>query len=101
MSFKERIIDFGMITFGTAIVAAAVFFFMVPSNVSVGSIAALAMIVARFVPFSIATLTFMMNVVLLTFGFIFIGKEFGIKTVYTALLLPTIMRVFEIVFHLQ
>ena len=96
MSIKEKIIDFVMITLGTIVVAIAVFFFMVPSNVSVGSIAALAMIIARSVPFSIATLTFIMNVALLIFGFVFIGREFGVKTVYTALLLPTVMRVFEI-----
>ncbi|MBQ3558128.1 MAG: YitT family protein [Agathobacter sp.] len=98
MNIKDRIIDFVMITLGTAVVAAAVYFFMVPSNVSVGSIAALAMIFARYVPLSIATLTFIMNVALLIFGFVFIGKEFGVKTVYTALLLPTIMGIFEVVF---
>lgn len=96
MSVKEKIIDFIMITIGTAIVAIAVYFFMVPSGVSVGSITALAMIIARHVTLSIATLTFIMNVVLLTFGFIFIGREFGAKTVYTALLLPCIMGLFEI-----
>ena len=95
---KERIIDFIMITLGVPIVAAAVFFFMVPSNVSVGSIAALAMIIARFVPLSIATITFIMNVVLLIFGFVFIGREFGAKTVYTALILPVIIGVFEVIF---
>lgn len=98
MSLREKIWDFIMITLGTTIVAAAVFFFMVPSNVSVGSIAALAMILAKLVPLSIATLTFIMNVALLIFGFVFIGKEFGAKTVYTALLLPTIMGIFEVVF---
>lgn len=98
MKVGEKIIDFIMITLGTAVVAVAVFFFMVPSNVSVGSIAALAMIFARYVPLSIATLTLIMNVALLIFGFIFIGKEFGVKTVYTALLLPVIMGIFEVVF---
>lgn len=97
-TFYKNVIDFIMITLGTAVVAAAVFFFMVPSNVSVGSIAALAMLFARYVPLSIATLTLIMNVALLIFGFIFIGKEFGAKTVYTALLLPVIMGVFEIMF---
>lgn len=96
MSVKEKIIDFVMITLGTAVVAVAVYFFMVPSKVSVGSITALAMIIATYVPLSIATLTFIMNVALLLFGFVFIGKEFGAKTVYTALLLPSIMRIFEI-----
>lgn len=98
MKVKDTIIDFIMITIGTAVVAVAVFFFMVPSNVSVGSIAALAMIVSKYVPLSIATLTFIMNVALLIFGFVFIGKEFGAKTVYTALLLPVIMGLFEMLF---
>ena len=98
MSLRARVWDFIMITLGTTIVAAAVYFFMVPSNVSVGSIAAFAMIIARYVPYTIATLTFIMNVALLIFGFIFIGKEFGVKTIYTALMLPTIMGIFEVVF---
>jgi len=98
MKATDRIIDFIMITLGTAVVAAAVFFFMVPSNVSVGSIAALAMIIDRHVPLSIATWTLIMNVALLIFGFVFIGREFGAKTVYTALLLPIIMGIFEVIF---
>lgn len=98
MSFKDKVIDFIMITLGVTVVAAAVYFFMIPSNVSVGSIAALAMIFARYVTLSISTLTFIMNVALLVFGWIFIGKEFGAKTIYCALMLPTIMGVFEVVF---
>lgn len=98
MKLRAKIWDFIMITLGTAVVAVAVYFFMVPSNVSVGSIAAFAMILANFLPFSIATLTFAMNVVLLIFGFVFIGKEFGVKTVYTALLLPVIIGMFEVIF---
>ena len=98
MSIKDRIIDFVMITLGVTVVAAAVYFFMVPSNVSVGSITALAMIFARYVTFSISTLTFIMNVALLIFGFVFIGKEFGAKTIYCALMLPVILGVFERIF---
>ena len=95
---KEKVIDFLMITLGTAIVSAAVFFFMMPSNVTVGSVAGIAMVLSYYVPFSVATLTMIMNIGLLVLGFIFIGKEFGAKTVYTAMLMPSIMRVFEMVF---
>lgn len=98
MSIKDRIIDFVMITLGVTVVAAAVYFFMVPSNVSVGSITALAMIFARYVSFSISTLTFIMNVALLIFGFVFIGKEFGAKTIYCALMLPVVLGIFESIF---
>lgn len=98
MKVKENILDFLVITFGTMIVTIAVFFFLVPSKVSVGSIAGLAVVLSNFVPLSVSALTMLMNVVLLIFGFFFIGKEFGAKTVYTALLMPALMGVLEIVF---
>ena len=93
-SFKE----FLTITFGTLIVAAAVFFFMLPSHVSVGSGAALAMILSNFIPLSVSTITFLLNVFLLIIGFLLVGPEFGAKTVYCALLMPGYLAVFERIF---
>lgn len=98
MKLRESIWDFLVITFATILIAAAVFFFMMPSKVSVGSIAAFAMVLANFIPLSVSALTMMMNVVLLILGFLLIGKEFGIKTVYTAILLPMAIGFFEVVF---
>ncbi len=93
---KTQLKEYGMITVATAIVAAAVFFFMIPSTVSVGSISGLAIVISNFVPLPISAITFVLNVVLLIIGFIFIGREFGGKTVYTSILLPAYIRVFEI-----
>lgn len=98
MKTKENVEDFLVITAGIVIVALAVFFFLVPSNVSVGSIAGLAVVLANFIPLSVATLTMLMNVVLLIFGFLFIGRDFGVKTIYTAMLLPTLMGILEVIF---
>lgn len=98
MNVKDKIIDFLMITIGTAIVSVSVFFFMMPSNVTVGSIAGLAMVLSNFVPMSVSVLTMIMNVGLLILGFIFIGKEFGVKTVYTAMLMPALIGVLEFIF---
>ena len=98
MKKLETLWDFLVITIATALVSIAVFFFMIPSNVSVGSVAALAMVLANFIPFSVATLTMIMNVGLLVLGFLLVGKEFGVKTVYTAMLMPTIMGVLEQLF---
>jgi len=98
MKLRENIWDFLVITFATALVAVGVFFFMMPSNVTVGSIAGLAIVLSNFIPLSVSVLTMIMNVVLLIVGFLLIGKEFGIKTVYTAMLLPTLMGVLEILF---
>ena len=90
--------EFFMITMATAIVAAAVFFFLVPSQVSVGSITGLAIVLGNFVPLQISVITMILNVVLLIVGFLFIGREFGGKTVYTSILLPALIGLFEILF---
>ena len=90
--------DFLIITVGTLIVAAAVFFFMLPSHVSVGSGAALAMVLGNFIPLPVSVITLGMNVILLIIGFLLIGPEFGIKTVYCSILMPVFMGVFELIF---
>ena len=95
MKAWNTIKEFAVITVGTAIIAAAVFFFMLPSHVSVGSATALAMVMSNFIPLSVSAITFILNVGLLIIGFLLIGPEFGIKTVYCAVLLPTLLGVLE------
>ena len=95
MKIRKAIGEFAIITVGTVIVAAAVFFFMLPSHVSVGSGAALAMVLSNFIPLSVSMITLIMNVGLLIIGFILVGPEFGVKTVYCSILMPLVMGVFE------
>ena len=95
---KRHIREFLVITGGTAIVAIAVFFFMLPSHVSVGSATALAMVLSNFIPLPVSVITFIMNVFLLILGFALIGPEFGAKTVYSTLLLPVMLGILEIAF---
>ena len=98
MNLRQNLKEFGIITVGTTIVAIAVFFFMLPSHVSVGSGAALAMVLSNFIPLSVSTITLIMNVGLLIIGFLLIGPEFGIKTVYCSVLMPVILGIFEWLF---
>ena len=97
---KDRISmkDFFIITVGTIIIASAVFFFMIPSQVSVGSASALAMVLSNFINLPVSEITFIINAVLLVIGFLLLGNGFGLKTVYTSILLPGIMRVYELLF---
>ena len=90
--------EFFAITVGAIIVAAAVYFFMLPSHVSVGSGAALAMVLSNFIPLSVAFITLIMNIGLLIIAFLLIGPEFGLKTVYCSILMPLVMGLFEIIF---
>ena len=96
ISLKELV----TITVGNIIVAAAVFFFMLPSHVSVGSATALAMVLSNFVPLSVSTITLIINLGLLVIGFWLIGPEFGAKTVYCAILMPVVLGIFENMFYL-
>ena len=95
MKFQKELKEFAIITVGTVIVAAAVFFFMLPSHVSVGSGTALAMVLSNFIPLSVSAITLIMNVGLLIIGFLLVGPEFGVKTVYCSILMPLVMGVFE------
>lgn len=90
-NFKEFVI----ITFGAALVAVAVFFFMMPSKVAVGSASALAMVLANFIPLPMSVINLILNVLLLVAGFILVGSEFGAKTVYTSIMIPLFVGVFE------
>ena len=95
---KNTLKELPLIILGTAIVAAAVYFFMLPSHVSVGSAAALAMVLSNFIPLPVSVITALLNVFLLVIGFLLIGPEFGGKTVFTAMLMPGFMGLFEILF---
>lgn len=90
--------EFAVITFATIIVSSAVFFFLIPSHVSVGSISGLAIVLGNFVPLKISAITFILNILLLILGFLFIGREFGAKTVYTSFLVPVVLAVLELMF---
>lgn len=98
MKVRNTIKEFTIITIGTIIVAAAVFFFMMPSHVSVGSGAALAMVLSNYIPLSVSVITLIMNVGLLIIGFLLVGPEFGIKTVYCSILMPLVMGLLELLF---
>ena len=85
---KNIIFEFIIINVGAVIAAAAIFFFMIPSHVVVGSGSALAMVLGNFIDIPISVIMFIINAVLLTLGFLLIGPEFGIKTVYIAIMVP-------------
>jgi uncharacterized membrane-anchored protein YitT (DUF2179 family) len=95
---KQAVKDFFTITVGTLIVAVAVYFFMYPSHVTVGSVAGLAQVLSNFLPMSPSVITLIINIILFIIGFLLVGPEFGIKTVYCGILLPVLIGVFEILF---
>ena len=90
--------ELSILTGAVAIIAAAVYFFLVPSHASVSSISGLGIVLANFVPLPLSAITMILNVVLLVIGFLTCGREFGAKTVYTSILLPAFIGLFERIF---
>ena len=96
--YKSIIKETSILTVAVAIIAAAVYFFLVPSHASVSSISGLGIVLSNFIPLPLSAITMILNVVLLIIGFFTCGREFGVKTVYTSVMLPLFLGVFEGIF---
>ena len=96
--YKSIIKETSILTVGVAIIAAAVYFFLVPGHASVSSISGLGIVLSNFIPLPLSAITMILNVVLLIIGFFTCGREFGVKTVYTSVMLPLFLGVFERIF---
>lgn len=98
LSYTEILKETAILTVAVAIIAAAVYFFLVPSHASVSSISGLGIVLSNFIPLPLSVITMILNVVLLLIGFVTCGKEFGVKTVYTSVMLPVFLGLFEMLF---
>ena len=98
INYAEIMKETGILTVAVAIIAAAVYFFLVPSHASVSSISGLGIVLSNFIPLPLSAITMILNVVLLLIGFVTCGKEFGVKTVYTSVMLPVFLGIFEFLF---
>ena len=90
--------EVAVLTGAIAIIAAAVYFFLVPSHASVSSISGLGIVLSNFVPLPLSAITMVLNTVLLIIGFFTCGKEFGAKTVYTSVMLSVFLGLYERLF---
>ena len=95
LQWRELMREAAILTGAVAIIAAAVFFFLVPSHAAVSSISGAAIVLANFIPLPISSITMILNVALLLAGFATCGNTFGIKTVYTSILLPAFLGILE------
>ena len=98
LNYADIVKETVILTVAVAIIAAAVYFFLVPSHTSVSSISGLGIVLSNFVPLQLSAITMILNVVLLIIGFFTWGREFGVKTVYTSVMLPLFLGLFEIIF---
>ena len=98
---KTLVKEYAIMTFGSLLVAIAIIFFMAPGGLVFGSASGLAMILIEIFPIKLSVMNLILNVLFLIMGFIFIGKDFGAKTVYTAVIIPVWMYILEWFFPAQ
>ena len=99
VNVKALVLDFIVITIGALIAAVAIYFFMLPSGVIIGSGSALAKVIRvlllDYVDLPVSLINLAINVILIVIGVITVGPEFGAKTIYTAVMVPVFIGVFE------
>lgn len=88
--------EFVAINVGSFIVACSVYFFLVPSHLTIASISGLAIIISNFVSLPVSTITLVLNIICLVLGYFLIGKEFSGKTAFSSIIFPVYMRVLEL-----
>ena len=92
---KSLIKDLPILTLGMFIGASAVHFFLIPSKLIIGSITGLSIVLNLLTSISVPVLIFIINTFLLILSYFLIGKEFGIKTVYAALILSPMLSLLQ------
>lgn len=93
--------EYGVLTVATLILVVGVYAFKFPNNFSFGGVTGIAVVLGAMLPVSPGTITFIINMVLLVVGFIFLGTGFGIKTVYVSVLMSVGLSAAEILFPMQ
>lgn len=93
--------DYVVMTFGTALMSAGVYFFKIPNGFSTGGVSGLATILGSLTPVTAATWISIFNVALLLVGFLFLGKSTGVRTVFCSLLFSGFTQALEFLVPLK
>lgn len=93
--------EYAVLTVATLILVVGVYVFKFPNNFSFGGVTGIAVVLGQILPVSPGNLTFIINMALLAFGFIFLGRNFGVRTVYVSVLMSAGLSLAEIWFPME
>lgn len=95
---KGTLREWLIITSGVVIMTAGIYFFKFPNHFSTGGVTGIAIVLGHYIPsMTPGTFVTVINVLLLLLGFAVFGRSFGVRTVYTSLLMSGLLRLLEIV----
>lgn len=93
---KESLKDYLFIFVGVFLVALSLEYFFIPNNIAAGGLTGLAIVINHYMPaISTGPLVFIMDLFLFVIGFIFLGKNFGVKTIVSSFSLAGMMTFIE------
>lgn len=92
-TFKE----YAILTAATVLLDIGIYFFKFPNNFSFGGVSGISVVLSKFISISPSTINLILNMLLLIVGFIFLGRDFAVKTVYVSTLSAVLMYVMEFV----
>ena len=99
--WKRTAEEYVILTVATLIMVVGIYVFKFPNNFSFGGVTGIAVVLGALVPATPGVITFVINMALLVLGFIFLGRGFGIKTVYVSVLMSAALRLAEIWFPME
>lgn len=94
-NWKKVVKEYALITGSILIMVVGIYFFKFPNNFSFGGVTGFATVINKLTRWSAGDFTFIVNMLLLVLGFLFLGKTFGIKTVYASMLMSVAISVLE------
>ena len=98
---KRTLEEYAILTVATLILVVGVYVFKFPNNFSFGGVTGIAVVLSAIMPATPGNITFIINMALLVVGFIFLGKSFGIRTVYVSVLMSVGLSLAEVWFPME
>lgn len=98
---KRALEEYAVLTIATLIMVAGVYVFKFPNNFSFGGVTGIAVVLSAVLPATPGSITFVINMALLVLGFVFLGRGFGIKTVYVSLMMSLGLSLAEVWFPME
>lgn len=100
-NLKKTVKDYLVMVFGTVLISIGVYFFKIPNGFSTGGVSGLATLLGSLTSITAATWISIFNVALLIIGFIVLGKDTGVRTVFCSLLFTGLTQFLEFVYPLD
>ena len=98
---KRVLEEYVVLTVATLILVMGVYIFKFPNNFSFGGVTGIAVVLSALTPATPGNITFVINMLLLLLGFVFLGRSFGIRTVYVSVLMSLGLSLAEVWFPME